>query len=117
MEPSASLLIENFAPWLTAIGAFIFGVMSHRRSGRVDEATRAQSAIQELHNVYHNLVNDLGVQVERLTEQNEGLAAANEVLTRSLEVVQAKNAELKTTLEKLNRQVKALTKKLDAINK
>ncbi len=117
MDTSAALLIENFAPWATAIGAFIFGVMSHRRSGRVDEATRAQSAIEELHRVYHSLVNDLGLQVERLTEQNEGLALANEGLTQSLEALQEKNIELKKTFDKLNRQVKTLTKKLDAIDK
>lgn len=96
---NTALLIENFAPWLTAVGAFIFGIMSHRRSDKASEHDRAQRAIEELHSIYHQLVDDLRVQVDRLNEKNDELLADNQAL--------------QSMTDKLETQVRRLNKKLD----
>lgn len=98
---NTSLLIENFAPWLTAVGAFIFGIMSHRRSDKASEHDRAQRAIEELHGIYHQLVADLVVQIDRLNEKNDELRADNLVLQE--------------TIDRLEKQLRRLNKKLDAL--
>lgn len=114
---TAQLVIQNVAPWITAVGAIVVGIVAHRKAERSEESTRAQRAVEELHDVYHKLVNDLGAQVQRLTEQNENLQLANEKLLAALDVVNKKNAELHDTIEVLSEQVKMLKKQIDSFSR
>jgi chromosome segregation ATPase len=102
------LLVENFAPWLTAIGAVIFGTLSHRRANKTSEHDRFQKTIEELHGLYHNLVADLGTQVERLTEANENLTKVNDTLQKTVKELSAEKVELEHALDKMNGQFKSL---------
>lgn len=98
---NAAVIIENFAPWLTAVGAFVFGIMSHRRSTTANEHDRAQRAIEELHNIYHQLVADLGTQIDRLNAKNEDLERDNRELSNSCANLEKQVKKLTTKIEKL----------------
>ncbi len=108
MSETFPLLVENFAPWLTAIGAFAFGILSHKRSKTTAENDKFQKTIEELHGLYHNLVSDLAEQVERVTSANETFVETNKQLANTVDELTTENADLKKAIKDLTKQIRSL---------
>jgi septal ring factor EnvC (AmiA/AmiB activator) len=112
------LVLENIAPWVTAAAALAFGLLSHRRAQKTEENDKFSKTIGELHSLYHDLVNDLGDQVARLTETNQEINATNKALLAQnmqlealVEALQMQKAELLTLVENLTKRVSDLEDK------
>lgn len=112
MSSTLPLLVENFAPWLTAVGAIVFGVLSHRRSSKSNEHDAFQKQLEQLHGLYHTLTGDLSEQVERLSEQNEKLSLVNSQLLSTVEELNKENNHLKRTIKTLTAEVRSLKRQV-----
>lgn len=108
MANELSDFLLQSAPWLTAVGAVGLGYLNHRRSSRVDDNARFENTITELHSLYHNLVEDLGKQVERLRELNVELTASNVELLATITDLRKENTALGKTIRTLTARVKQL---------
>lgn len=108
MAGEVSQFLIQSAPWLTAVGAVGLGYLNHRRSSRVDDNTRFENTISELHTLYHSLVEDLGRQVERLRELNVELTASNVDLLGTITDLRKENVELGKTVRTVTERVNQL---------
>lgn len=90
-------------PWATVAVTFGVALLKHIRAKSAQSDAKHHKTIEELHGLYHDLVSDLGEQVERLVELNKSYAQSNEDLTRA-------NRELMLTVEELSSECAALRK-------
>lgn len=108
MSNELSNFLLQSAPWLTAVGAVGLGYLNYRRSNKVDDNTRFENTISELHALYHSLVGDLGTQVERLRELNVELTASNVELLATIADLRKDNTQLGRTVNTLTGRVSQL---------
>lgn len=118
MDGLPQYLLSDIAPLVTAIAAVLFGVLSHRRNVRLDDRQSLSSQISEIHVLYHNLVEDLGSQlnrqvqiIEELEDRNRELEDRNRELEEVIKTLQEQKQELTQIANNLSARIELLEQK------